>query len=135
MTYLTKFTDNQMLVLRPTLDQLRNLAPGSHIIAKFGTPAMAEKVRHWLYSWLHLNNRKELFIVRKFRPAELMIQAVEQVQAPTIEVPTLRAAEEFVLECLLDVTEESEATACIISSELSPEDQIHALAEWKRINS
>jgi len=134
MTYLNQLSGHQMSIIGPSIEAAQRLKPGQEVSVKFASPEFTTKVRFWIYSYLHINNLKSIYTLRQISPIKFVIRRNEEERGVVIE-PPLNLAENFVIECLLDVVEESEALRCITESDLSDQSKLHALSEWKRINS
>ena len=134
MTYLNQLSGHQMSIIGPSIEAAQRLKPGQEVSVMFASPEYTTKVRFWIYSYLHINNLKAIYTLRQISPIKFVIRRKEEEHGVIVE-PPLNLAENFVIECLLDVVEESEALRCITESDLSDQAKLHALSEWKRINS
>ncbi len=138
MTYPKQLTTQASLVLAPFLPQLKSLGEGESFVLE-DTEENIQILRYYIYSWLHLNALKEVYVLRKEAPTRLRIQR-KAIPAPKIiSTERLTSGEEFVKEFLLEVESREEAVAlvesAILRGDLSPDLLPEVMEEWRRINA
>ena len=103
------------------------------------TPENILTLRYHIYTWLHLNSLKEVYVLRREAPTRLRIVR-KAIPAPKIlSIERLTTAEEFVKERMLDIETREEAVQtveqAILDGEISPDLLPEIMEEWRRINA
>ena len=138
MTYPKQLTNAAELVLAPFLPKLKGLGEGKSFVLE-DAPEAIDTLRYYIYSWLHLNSLKELYILRRETPKQLRILRRTIPDPKLVSMELTSAVEEFVKSELLEAETKEEAAEIIqqgvLGGRLSPDHIDGAMAEWRRINA
>ena len=137
MTYPKKLTTQAELVLAPFLPRVKKLKDGESLVLE-DTAENIATLRYYLYTWLHLNSLKEIYVLRKESLTQMRILRRSIPTPKIVSVESLSSVEEFVMNNLLDTETPIEAsdiiTTAIANGKLSPDHLEDAMSEWRRIN-
>ncbi len=141
MTYSKELSQLGKERLLPTFEQILRLADGASALLSFSSSQIREKDRVQIYTWLHSNQIKHLFRIKRIGSSQLLIERLSS-EAPVFkalekEHNLLPHLERILFSTLLPIEEENECINCLTNMELSAEitsdDTITLLKEWKRI--
>lgn len=115
---------------------LTSLKEGDSVVFSDPTQAGSDLLRRNIYAWLFVNGLRGVFKISRETPKRIRVLR-KVLPRPTIHSVerAFGPAQEFVLDCLLNIASEDEALACIrrgiAEGRLPVEDMEETLAEWR----
>ena len=134
MTYPRQLTKAQESTIQPILDRLSKVPAGERFYI-YDSPAACSALRYLLYAWLHNNNLKRYFKIENIRSGVMAIKknAMPQPKISSQGVDT--RVDNFVLDYLLDITNENEAIAQVREHSIDDELAVKVIDEWRRLQA
>ena len=134
MTYPRQLTRTQENTLQPILDRLSKVSSGERFYI-YDSPAACSTLRYILYAWLHNNNLKNYFKLENVRPGVMAIKKMAMPQPKISSQGVDKRVDNFVLDHLLDITNENEAIAQVREHNLDDELAVKVIDEWRRLQA
>jgi hypothetical protein len=130
MGYLAELNPDQQAIIDATLARVKALRPGQTLSITATTPQRMTTIRYVWYSYLNIVGLKELFRLRQETPVKLTFIRKDN-EPPKVEGDHAEA-EAFVQEHLIEADTEAEAINICERHNLSVEQQVAAICEWRR---
>jgi len=127
------YSNHTSASISPIIEALSELAEGASLLIE-DMPSNINSIRQALYSHFYQNSLKGIYKVKRLNKEQLLVIRNKNY-APKITVLKDNIGELFCRDYLLDLDDEESVLKTIQSSELSPEEQINALNNWRRINN
>lgn len=135
MAYSKKLTPEALEQIKPLINRINSLQDGQSFT--FQIEGGKERVRNWLYTYLHIHNLKPIFRIKSARTNELTISKTERIQIAIIEEVELSQIEQFVRDNMLELEDSNAASEFIQhqlnSGKLSHEQSLACFDEWERV--
>jgi hypothetical protein len=132
MTYPTELKEHHWLVLQPILEKIESLPSGEIAFFTYPSSQGRERARQFFYAWRQIENKTHLFKMKTISPKTFAIEKLS-LEEPSITGGDLLPYEEFVIENLLDITDEKKALDCIQNSTLTPKEKVECVLEWRKV--
>lgn len=135
MTYPQEFTDIQRMKLQRIVETIDSLDKGQSTLINAKTPAMAQELKYLTYAYLSPlhSNRKDEFILRSTPDKKSF--SITRRDDCDYEVTQVKAPKEHpLLENYISITDEEQLIDLMHNDEISINDQLVILDQWRRIH-